>query len=196
MGDQTWKLQGLPDLIERVGDIRLRIAPEAFFQINTLQATKIYALVRHWAQLKKGDRALDLFCGIGGIALHLAKDAGEVEGIEYVAEAVRNATENARLNELRNCHFSAGDATEELQKRAGKLALVTVNPPRKGCPEELLQTLCQRRPEQIIYVSCDPDTLAHDLKALTTGGYRIKRLQSVDMFPQTSHIETVVQLVR
>lgn len=198
MGDKTWKLQGLPDLIERVGDIRLRIAPEAFFQINTLQAAKIYSLVRQWARLNKNDKVLDLFCGIGGIALHLAKDAGQVEGVEYVDEAVRNAAENARLNELLNCRFSAGDATEELQKRCGDkdISLVTVNPPRKGCPEELLQALGQLRPKQIIYVSCDPDTLARDLKILTTDGYTIKRLQPVDMFPQTSHIETVVQLVR
>ena len=198
LGDQTWKLQGLPDLIERIGDIRLRIAPEAFFQINTLQAARIYSLVRQWAQLSRNDKAIDLFCGIGGIALHLAKDAGQVEGIEYVDEAVRNAAENARLNELHNCRFTTGDATEELQKRCGEenLSLVTVNPPRKGCPEELLQALCLLRPKQIIYVSCDPDTLARDLKILTAGGFRIKQLQPVDMFPQTSHIETVVQLTR
>ena len=198
LGDQTWKLQGLPDLIERIGDIRLRIAPEAFFQINTLQAARIYSLVRQWAQLGRNDKAIDLFCGIGGIALHLAKDAGQVEGIESVDEAVRNAGENARLNELHNCRFTAGDASEELQKRCGEknIALVTVNPPRKGCSEDLLQALCQLRPRQIIYVSCDPDTLARDLKILTDGGYRVKQLQPVDMFPQTSHIETVVQLVR
>ncbi len=197
MGEQTLKLLGLPDLIERVGDIRLRIAPEAFFQINTVQAARIYALVRKWANLSKQDTVIDLYCGIGGIALHLAKDAGQVEGIESVAEAVRNAAENSRLNDLRNCRFFAGDATEELQKRSGgKIpSLVTLNPPRKGCSDELLQTLCQLRPKQIIYVSCDPDSLANDLKVLTSNGYRIKQLQPVDMFPQTAHIETVVQLV-
>ncbi len=197
MGEQTLKLLGLPDLIERVGDIRLRIAPEAFFQINTVQAARIYALVREWANLGRQDTVIDLYCGIGGIALHLAKDAGQVEGIESVAEAVRNAAENSRLNDLRNCRFFAGDATEELQKRSGgKIpSLVTLNPPRKGCSDELLQTLCQLRPKQIIYVSCDPDSLANDLKVLTSNGYRIKQLQPVDMFPQTAHIETVVQLV-
>jgi len=197
LGGQTMKLQGLPDLIENIGDIRLRIAPEAFFQINTGQAARIYALIRQWAQLGKNDSAIDLYCGIGGIALHLAKDAGKVEGIESVAGAVRNATENSRLNELRNCHFFAGDAAEELQKRsAQRPSLVTVNPPRKGCSDELLQTLQQLQSKQIIYVSCDPDTLARDLKTLTESGYRIKQLQPVDMFPQTAHIETVVQLER
>ncbi len=198
LGEKTLKLYGLPDLIERIGDIRLRISPEAFFQINTVQATRIYALVRKWANLNKQDTAIDLYCGIGGIALHLAKDAGQVEGIEYVSEAVHNATENARLNDLHNCHFFAGDAAEELQKRSEqkKPALVTVNPPRKGCSDELLQTLYQLRPKQIIYVSCDPDSLCRDLKVLTTNGYGIKQLQPVDMFPQTAHIETVVQLER
>ena len=197
IGGQTLKLQGLPDLIERVGDIRLRIAPEAFFQINTVQAANIYALVRQWANLSKQDTAIDLYCGIGGIALHLAKDAGQVEGIESVDEAVRNAAGNSRLNDLDNCRFFAGDAAEELQKRSDqkKPALITVNPPRKGCSDELLQTLYQLRPKQIIYVSCDPSSLCHDLKILTENGYKIKQLKPVDMFPQTAHIETVVQLV-
>jgi len=198
LGGQTMRLQGLPDLIENIGDIRVRIAPEAFFQINTSQAAKIYALVRQWAQLHKDDTAIDLYCGIGGIALHLAKDAGEVEGIESFDGAVRNATENSRLNDLRNCHFFAGDAAEELQKRSDhrRPTLITVNPPRKGCSDELLETLQQLQSSQIIYVSCDPDTLARDLKTLTENGYQIQRLQPVDMFPQTAHIETVVQLRR
>ncbi len=196
LGERTLKLQGLPDLIERIGDIRLRIAPEAFFQINTVQAARIYALVREWANLSKRDTAIDLYCGIGGIALHLAKDAKQVAGIESVDEAVRNAAENSRLNDLHNCHFFAGDAAVELQKlSAGKPpSLVTVNPPRKGCSEELLQTLYQLMPKQVIYVSCDPDSLARDLKILTDNGYQIKQLQPVDMFPQTAHIEMVVQL--
>ncbi len=199
LGQETLKLHGLPDLIDRVGDIRLRIAPEAFFQVNTLQATRLYALIRQWAGLSRQDNAVDLYCGIGGIALHLAKDAGQVFGIESVAEAVRNAADNAELNDLHNCRFQAGDATEELQKLAGRLdnlALTTLNPPRKGCSAELLQELCAIRPSQIIYVSCDPDSLARDLKILTDGGYRLERVQPVDMFPQTAHVETLVQLTR
>lgn len=199
LGQETSKLNGLPDLIDRIGDIRLRIAPEAFFQVNTLQAARIYALVREWAKLGKQDTAFDLYCGIGGIALHLAKDAGQVFGIEFVAEAVRNAADNAALNDLHNCRFQAGDAAEELQKLAGNLndlALVTLNPPRKGCADDLLRALCEIRPRQIIYVSCDPNSLARDLKQLTAGGYQINRVQPVDMFPQTAHVETVVQLTR
>lgn len=197
LGQETLKLHGLPDLIDRVGEIRLRIAPEAFFQVNTLQAARIYAMVRQWAGLTRKDSALDLYCGIGGIALHLAKDAGQVFGIEYVDQAVRNAADNAELNGLKNCRFVAGDAAEELQKlglQAEELALATLNPPRKGCAEEVLRVLTERRPRQIIYVSCDPDSLARDLRLLVAGGYQIDQVRPVDMFPQTAHVETVVQL--
>lgn len=198
MGDETLKLQGFPDLVETIGDIRLKIAPESFFQINTRQATRIYQLVRSWAALTKRDTAIDLYCGIGGIALHLAQDAGHVFGIESVREAVYNAAQNAELNQLKNCRFYAGDAAEEIHKLPlpTPATLVTLNPPRKGCSAELLQTVCELRPLQIIYVSCDPDSLAHDLNYVTAQGYKIRQVQPVDMFPQTAHIETVVQLDR
>lgn len=199
LGSETLKLMGLPDLIEQIGDIRLRISPESFFQINTLQATRIYQQVRSWAALGKHDTAVDLYCGIGGIALHLAQDAEQVFGIEYVREAVRNAEDNAQLNELRNCRFFAGDAAEELERLplGGKApTLITLNPPRKGCAEEVLLTLCRLQPHQVIYVSCAPDSLARDLKILTANGYKIDKVQPVDMFPQTAHVETVVHLRR
>ena len=197
LGEEMLKLHGKPDLLEEIGDIRLRIAPTAFFQINTLQAGAIYRKVRDWARLDRRQSAIDLYCGIGGIALHLAGDAGQVFGVESVPAAVRNAETNARLNGLENCRFSAGDAAEHLARLcAGDLrpALVTLNPPRKGCSGELLASLARQRPPQIIYVSCDPDSLARDLRILVDHGYRIERLQPVDMFPQTAHIETLVQL--
>jgi len=197
LGQETIKLHGLPDLIDQVGDIKLRIAPEAFFQVNTLQAARIYALVRQWAKLTKRDSTIDVYCGIGGIGLHLAKDAGDLIGIEYVEQAVRNAADNAKLNKLENCRFVAGDAAEQLAKQAAQLKnlrLVTLNPPRKGCAAELLQALCEIRPQQVVYVSCDPASLARDLRILADAGYQIEQVQPVDMFPQTAHVETVVQL--
>jgi len=198
MGNETLKLQGFPDLIETIGDIRLKIAPESFFQINTRQATHIYQLVRSWAALTKRDIAIDLYCGIGGIALHLAQDAGYVFGIETIREAVYNAEQNAELNQLENCRFYAGDAAEEIHRLPipYPATLMTLNPPRKGCSTELLQAVCKLKPLQIIYVSCDPDSLARDLKYITTQDYKIRRVQPVDMFPQTAHIETAVQLDR
>lgn len=195
LGNESIKLLGHPDLIEQVGDIRLHIAPESFFQVNTRQATKMYALINEWAALRGQETVVDLFCGIGGIALSLAKGARSVIGIEIVPEAVRNAKANATLNQLSNCRFIAGDAMAELERLAITPDLVTLNPPRKGCGTELIRHILALRPAQIIYVSCDPDTLAQDLKQLLDGGYQIKRLQPVDMFPQTAHIETLVQLV-
>ncbi len=195
LGNESIKLLGHPDLIEQVGDIRLHIAPESFFQVNTRQASRMYALITDWAALRGQETVVDLFCGIGGIALSLAKGARSVIGIEVVPEAVRNAKANATLNQLSNCRFIAGDAMAELERLAITPDLVTLNPPRKGCGAELISHILTLRPAQVIYVSCDPDTLAQDLKQLLDGGYQIKRLQPIDMFPQTAHIETLVQLI-
>jgi len=195
LGNESIKLLGHPDLIEQVGDIRLHIAPESFFQVNTRQAARMYALINDWAALCGKETVIDLFCGIGGIALSLAKRARSVIGIEVVPEAVRNAKANATLNQLNNCRFITGDAMAELERLDITPDLVTLNPPRKGCGVELLRHILALKPAQIIYVSCDPETLALDLKLLLDGGYQIKRLQPVDMFPQTAHIETLVQLV-
>ncbi len=199
VGRETFKLHGNPDLFDRVGDIRLRIGPTSFFQVNHQQAAQVYRTIRDWAKLNSNQSALDLYCGVGGISLHLAQDAGQVFGIEVVADAVRNARANAELNELRNCVFRAGDAAEELAKLAGELpqlALACLNPPRKGCDKEVLLALGELQPRQIIYMSCEPSSLAHDLVLLTAQGYQIERVQPVDMFPQTAHVETLVKLVR
>ncbi|PLX95753.1 MAG: 23S rRNA (uracil(1939)-C(5))-methyltransferase RlmD, partial [Desulfuromonas sp.] len=196
-GRETLKMLGVPDLLDQVGETRLRIAPTSFFQVNHEQAARIYALVRQWADLSRDDFALDLYCGIGGIALNLARDAGEVFGIEVVEEAVRNARENARLNGLRNCRFNAGDAREILDDLQGDLppgAVITLNPPRGGCDPELLEAVASLAPRRVIYVSCDPDTLARDLDILAQNGLQTVEAQPVDMFPQTSHVETVVRI--
>ncbi|MCF6267886.1 MAG: 23S rRNA (uracil(1939)-C(5))-methyltransferase RlmD [Desulfuromusa sp.] len=199
IGGKTLKLHGQPDLFDRIGNIRLRISPTSFFQVNHQQATRVYQMIREWADLDDSQSALDLYCGVGGISLHLAQDAGQVFGIEVVDEAVRNARANAELNQLKNCVFRAGDAIIELQKLAGELpslALACLNPPRKGCDKEVLQAMGELAPEQIIYMSCEPTSLARDLVILTRLGYRINRVQPVDMFPQTAHVETLVQLYR
>ncbi len=197
MGRETIRMLGGPDLIDQVGDIRLRISPTSFFQVNHEQAGRIYDLVRRWTHLDRTLTALDLYCGIGGIALHLAKDAGDVTGIEVVEEAVRNACENARMNNLSNCHFRAGDSAELIHDLVpGSIDAAVVNPPRSGCQPEVIEALAGLAPATIIYVSCNPTTLARDLDLLQTTGYTTTDLQPVDMFPQTVHLETVVRLRR
>ena len=200
IGSQTIKMHGAPDLFDRVGAVRLRIGPTAFFQVNHQQAARAYGLIRDWAKLTKYDTVLDLYCGVGGISLHLAQDAGKVIGVEVVEAAVQNARANAELNRLENCQFIAGDATTIFEKLDGKipakLALACLNPPRKGCEVEVLEQLAALRPQQIIYMSCDPDSLARDLAQLVVLGYLISKVQPLDMFPQTAHVETLVQLVK
>ena len=194
LGRETLKMLGHPTLRDQVGDTRLAISPASFFQVNHEQAERIYALVRKWANLAPYNHVLDLYCGIGGIALGLARDAARVIGIEVVEDAVRNARDNARLNKLENCRFLAGDATEMLEDLQGDFPpgqVVTVNPPRKGVDEEALAAIVALQPRSIIYVSCNPESLARDLAYLNAQGFDTKTIQPVDMFPQTPHIENV-----
>ena len=144
------------------------------------------------------ESAVDLYCGIGGIALHLARDAGRVIGIEAVEEAVRNARENARLNGLENCRFLAGEAEELVHDLAQEIppgSVAVVNPPRGGCEPAVLEALAGLGPRLLLYVSCNPETLARDLELLAGHGYRTEQVQPVDMFPQTGHVESVARLV-
>jgi 23S rRNA (uracil1939-C5)-methyltransferase len=199
LGRETLRMIGQPDLFDQVGDIRLRISPTSFFQVNHEQAARIYNLIRQWAGLRNNEYALDLYCGIGGIALHLAQDAGQVVGIEMVEEAVRNAQQNAAMNNLTNCRFLAGDASELLQDlitTLPALAAAVLNPPRSGCDSEVLQAVIRLQPRTLIYVSCNPETLARDLAELYRMGYRTAEIRPVDMFPQTAHVESVARLVR
>jgi len=197
-GRETLKMLGHPDLVDQVGEVRLRLAPGSFLQVNHDQAARIYQLVRDWSQLGQTDTAVDIYCGIGGIALHLAKDAGQVIGIEVVEEAIRNARDNAAMNDLGNCSFFAGDAAEQLEELGERIpsgSVIVLNPPRTGCDQQVLDSVIALRPRVLIYVSCNPDTLARDLAHLKPAGYQVDRLQPVDMFPQTPHVETVVRLV-
>jgi len=196
-GRETIKMLGAVDLIDQVGDVKLRLGPTSFLQVNHDQAARIYRLVREWAALTREETAVDLYCGIGGIALHLAQDAGRVLGIELVEEAIRNARDNARMNGFDHCSFWSGDAADlsgELSAQVPQRSVIVVNPPRSGCEAEVLGTLVELEPRSLIYVSCNPETLARDLALLDEQGYRVDKLQPVDMFPQTPHVETVVLL--
>lgn len=177
--------------------IKFLISPRSFFQINSGSAAIIYNLVRNYATLSGRETVLDLYCGIGAISLFLADRAGSVLGIEVVDAAVIDATLNARINRAANCSFETGDVVEQLKwisDQRQRVDLVVLNPPRKGCEEAVLRQVVSLQAPRIIYVSCSPDTLARDLVTLHAAGYLTAMIQPVDMFPQTTHVESVAVL--
>lgn len=199
MGQKDFFLTKKLYLTERIGDVAFRISPRSFFQVNNSGANLIYSKVREWAGLTGSETVLDLYCGIGGIALFLAGSAKHVIGFEVVEEAVADAGMNARINGIRNCHFEAGDVADLLDEMAEEQQSVDVavlNPPRKGCDQKVLESVAGLGPKSIIYVSCSPQSLARDLDILGKLGYSCSEIQPVDMFPQTVHVENVARLVR
>jgi 23S rRNA (uracil1939-C5)-methyltransferase len=180
-----------------LGDLDFRVSPEAFFQTNTVMAERLYAIAVDYAGLQGYERVYDLYCGIGTIALTLAARAGEVWGLEVVEEAVRDAIANAKRNQLETAHFFAGDvrlALRELVERAGRPEVLVVDPPRAGLSQKVVRRVIEAAPKRIVYVSCNPTTLAPNAAQLTEAGYRLTRVRPVDMFPQTHHIECVALL--
>ncbi|MGE0157048.1 MAG: 23S rRNA (uracil(1939)-C(5))-methyltransferase RlmD [Geobacter sp.] len=184
---------------DRIGEVEVLISPRSFLQVNNEAAALLYNAVLERAGLTGKQTVLDLYCGIGGIALTLAPHAKRVVGIEMNTEAVADARRNARLNNRRNCRFEAGDVRELLAdsiEDEQRFDLVVLNPPRKGCDREVLQQVAELAPQRIVYVSCSPQTLARDLDILASLGYACRELQPVDMFPQTPHVENVALLER
>jgi 23S rRNA (uracil1939-C5)-methyltransferase len=198
-GGRTTLLKGAPQLRERLFDLDFLISPEAFFQTNTEMAEQLYALATEYAGLRGHERVFDLYCGIGTIGLHLAARAREVIGVEIVEPAVADAIENARLNDVANAQFFAGDirlAMRELVETAGRPDLVLVDPPRAGLSQKVVRRIVEAQPSRIVYVSCNPTTLAPNAAQMVEAGYRLVRVRPVDMFPQTPHIESVALLER
>ncbi len=194
---KTWRtIHGKPDLTEELESLKLRLKVSAgsFFQVNTRMGEKLYALVRDWAG--KGELLLDLYCGVGGIALACAPNFKKILGAEENPSSVADAKENAALNGVTNCRFVCKDVRDFLSDfRPSTLnsqpSTVILDPPRSGCSPETLRRLLKCGPEKIIYVSCDPGTLARDLMFLARSGYPVKKVQPVDLFPQSSHVEAV-----
>ena len=173
---------------------RFRISPRSFYQINPVQTEVLYGKAVEFAELKGTETVLDAYCGIGTIGITASDRAKQVVGIELNRDAVSDARINAKRNGIRNCWFSAGDAGEYMQQMAKegmRPDVVFMDPPRAGSDRKFLSALLKTAPERIIYVSCDPETLARDLKSLSEGSYSVQRIQPVDMFPFTSHVETV-----
>jgi 23S rRNA (uracil1939-C5)-methyltransferase len=193
-------LWGEEAIEERIGHLRFRLRPNAFFQTNTAMAERLYSIAVSYAQLSGSETAWDLYCGTGTIALLLAPDAGSVWGIEVSEESVACAIENAQLNGIGNASFFAGNvgrAVEELVERSGTPDVVVVDPPRAGLAGKALPRLGRIGAARIVYVSCNPTTLAGDLKVLRQQhGYELVRARGVDMFPHTPHVETVALLER
>jgi len=192
----VWGEEGLP---ERLGELDLLISPEAFFQTNTEMAELLYGVVVEYAALQNWERVYDLYCGIGTIALTLAPRAGELWGIELVEEAVADAIAGAKRNGITKARFFAGDvrlAMPELLERAGRPDLVVVDPPRAGLSKKVVHRIIDASPRRIVYVSCNPTTLAPNAAELVQAGWVLRRVRPVDMFPQTHHIECVALFER
>ena len=191
-----YTLWGSEIICDSLGGISYEISPQAFYQINPAQAEKLYDRAMEYADAK-GETALDMYCGAGTISLYLAKSADRVIGAEIVPEAIENAKKNAELNGVKNAEFICADASEAAEKflRSGiKPGVIVVDPPRKGMAEDAVRALCSMEPKRIVYVSCNPATLARDLCVYNSCGYELKKATAVDMFPRTHHVETVVLL--
>jgi 23S rRNA (uracil1939-C5)-methyltransferase len=199
LGGNVRILHGRPFIEERLSGLRFRISPLAFFQVNPPQTEVLYAAVVEAARLTGSETVYDLYCGTGTISLFLARKSKRVVGIESVAPAVEDARANAALNGLDNLEFVVGEVESvvpERYSRGERADVVVVDPPRKGCDPRLLDTLVEMGPARIVYVSCNPATLARDVARLAEAGYRVSSVQPVDMFPWTTHVEAVVSLVR
>jgi 23S rRNA (uracil1939-C5)-methyltransferase len=198
-GGRTELVSGEAKLAERLGDLDLRISPEAFFQTNTEMAEVLYGVASEFAALEGWERVYDLYCGIGTVGLTLAPRAGELWGLEIVEDAIADAIANARRNEITNAHFFAGDtrlALSELVEKAGRPDVIVVDPPRAGLSKKVVHRIIDASPKRIVYVSCNPTTLAPNAAELVEAGWTLRKVRPVDMFPQTHHIECVALFER
>ena len=202
LGRDVRVLWGRPYITDRIGDVSYRISLLSFYQVNPAQTQKLYRTALDYAGLTGNETVWDLYCGIGTISLFLARRAKQVCGVEIVEAAVADAAENAALNDIRNAEFFAGAAEDVLPAKyresggAMRADVIVVDPPRKGCDQALLDTIVKMEPKRVVYVSCDPATLARDLKYLCANGFRVEKVQPCDMFPQSVHVESVVLMSR
>ena len=198
LGNECRLLFGKEYIEDYIGDIKYQISPLSFYQVNPVQTKKLYELALDFAGLTGNETVWDLYCGIGTISLFLAQRAKKVYGVEIIPQAIENAKNNAVINGITNAEFYVGKAEEVLPRKYHEenvyAEVIVVDPPRKGCDEVLLDTMVKMQPERIVYVSCDSATLARDLKYLVANGYEVKKVQGVDQFGHSGHVETVVLL--
>jgi len=199
MGDKVNILYGDAYIYDFIGDVKFAISSRSFYQVNPVQTKILYDKVLEYAKLTGNEIIIDAYCGIGTIGLYLSKQAKAIYGVEIVADAIKDARFNAKLNNFTNAHYEVGKAEEVIKKWRKdniKADVIIIDPPRKGCDQQLLDTIIEMKIPKIVYVSCDPATLARDLKILNENNYNIIEVQPVDMFPHTMHVECVVLLVR
>ena len=199
LGKRSYTVHGDGFITDTLCGLRFEIAPEAFYQINRTQAETLYAKAKESAHLSGGETLIDLYCGAGTIGLSMADKCKELIGVEIIPEAIENAKRNASQNGVHNARFFCGDATAAAAKlRLEGVApdVIVVDPPRKGLTPELIDTIMQMSPDRVVYVSCDPATMARDLKLFTEQNYSVKEITPVDMFPRTSHVESVCLMSR
>ncbi|OCA82674.1 MULTISPECIES: 23S rRNA (uracil(1939)-C(5))-methyltransferase RlmD [unclassified Bacillus (in: firmicutes)] len=198
LGSKTTVLWGAEVIYDYIGDVKFAISPRSFYQVNPTQTKVLYDKTLEYANLSGNETVIDAYCGIGTISLFLAQKAKKVYGVEIVPEAIEDAKKNAELNGITNVDFSVGSAETVIPAwyEEGITAdVLVVDPPRKGCDENLLNTIAEMKPKKVVYVSCNPATLARDLMYLEEHGYQTVEVQPVDMFPQTMHVECVAKLV-
>ncbi|MBQ9994329.1 MAG: 23S rRNA (uracil(1939)-C(5))-methyltransferase RlmD, partial [Clostridia bacterium] len=199
LGDRDEVLHGDGYIEDTLCGCVFRISPSSFYQINPVQTEKLYNKAMELARLNRSTKVIDAYCGIGTIGLVAAKTAGSVIGVELNRDAVNDAIVNARRNGAKNAHFycaDAGDYMEHLAFRGESADVVFMDPPRAGSSRKFIESLAKMAPPRVVYISCNPETLARDLALLTKKGYEVQRICPVDMFPHTNHVETVVLLSR
>lgn len=199
LGEQEYLLYGKESITDAIHDLKFHISSKSFYQINPVQTEVLYHKALSFCELSGKELVIDLYCGVGTISMFLAQCAKKVIGVEIVESAIRDAKENAALNKIDNIEFVCSDAARyasKLQEDGIQPDVVVVDPPRKGCDEETLHSIVLMKPKRIVYVSCDPATLARDLKMLTSNGYKVEEIQPVDQFCYTFHVECVTRLSR
>ena len=199
LGRNDYVVWGENQILDKIGDIKFRISPKSFFQINSLQTPRLYNLAIKKADLKADDVVIDAYSGIGTIGLSVAKHVKVVRGMETISDAVKDANANAKLNGITNAQYVTGKAEEVMPRWAEeglKTNVIFVDPPRKGLTPEFIDAAAKTKPEKIVYISCNPATQVRDLQLFMEKGYHFNEITPVDMFPQTPHVESVTVLER
>ena len=199
LGDEFITLYGPGYIEDTLCGLNFRLSPRSFYQVNHHQAQRLYEAAITQAGITKDDQVMDLYCGVGTITLAMAKAAGKVIGVEVIEQAVEDAKDNAKRNGIANAEFFCGDAGKaalELEAKGIKPDVIVVDPPRKGLNGDTIEALHRMNPRRIVYVSCDPATLARDVALLKERSYVLKNAMAADLFPRCAHVESVVTLIR